>query len=185
MTGSANARKNISVIRLISESGSSYGKSAKPSGSSPPKRSGGPGSPTQLNPTIERRILFPWRSRPPCNGSGTSAPYQRAALIPNCGAPITWSQKARRRFRSMRLFIWVSFPNLSLSHYWAGSPIAIRWPKHKKLERRLAVAKEREGRSQLVAQTIRTYLDSAQRIDLAELQCRIREALLLSGVPQA
>jgi hypothetical protein len=50
------------------------------------------------------------------------------------------------------------------------------------LERRLAAAREREGRSQLAAQTIRSYLDSAQRIDLAELQCRIRKALATTVV---
>jgi hypothetical protein len=52
------------------------------------------------------------------------------------------------------------------------------------LQRRLAAAKERQRKSQLVAQTIRTYLDSAQRIDLSELQRRIRETLLLSTTAQ-
>jgi hypothetical protein len=50
------------------------------------------------------------------------------------------------------------------------------------LQRRLAAARERQRRSQLAAQTIRRYLDSAQRIDLSELQRRIREALLPSGI---
>src|SRR6516162_2215362 len=46
------------------------------------------------------------------------------------------------------------------------------------LERRLAAARERQRRSQLVAQTIRRYLDSAERIDLSELQRRIQSALV-------
>jgi hypothetical protein len=45
------------------------------------------------------------------------------------------------------------------------------------LKRRLAAAEEWERRSQLAAQTIRRYLDSAERIDLGELQCRIRNEL--------
>jgi hypothetical protein len=50
------------------------------------------------------------------------------------------------------------------------------------LERRLAAARERQRRSQLVAQTIRRYLDSAERIDLSELQRRIQSALV-QGFP--
>ena len=50
------------------------------------------------------------------------------------------------------------------------------------LERRLAAVQERQRKSQLAAKTIRSYLDSAQRIDLSELQCRIREALATTVV---
>jgi hypothetical protein len=52
------------------------------------------------------------------------------------------------------------------------------------LQRRLAAVQQRQRRSQLAAQTIRRYLDSAQRIDLSELQHRIRETLLLSTTAQ-
>ena len=45
------------------------------------------------------------------------------------------------------------------------------------LERRLQAAEQRERRSKAVAATIHSYLDSGQRIDLGELQGRIRSAL--------
>jgi hypothetical protein len=45
------------------------------------------------------------------------------------------------------------------------------------LEHRLAALEQRERRSKAVAATIRSYLDSGQRIDLGELQGRIRSAL--------
>jgi hypothetical protein len=52
------------------------------------------------------------------------------------------------------------------------------------LERRLAAARERQRKSQLVAQTIRRYLDSAQQIDLAALRDLIQAALSGSAIAQ-
>jgi hypothetical protein len=46
-----------------------------------------------------------------------------------------------------------------------------------RLERRLAVAEERQRRSRLVAGVIRRYLDSARRIDLEALRSLIQGAL--------
>ena len=53
--------------------------------------------------------------------------------------------------------------------------------QRRELECRLKAVEERQRRSRLVAATIRTYLGTAKRIDLGELQGRIREALASSA----
>jgi hypothetical protein len=45
------------------------------------------------------------------------------------------------------------------------------------LQRRLQAAEQRQLKSQVAARVIRDYLGGARRIDLAELQARIRDAL--------